>query len=248
MKLIKYFSNILKRKKKQISQQELDLSSKLEKIIGYTPHTIAYFIEAFTLKTNKRFSNFERLEFLGDSVLGSIISAHLYLKFLNKNEGFLTQMKSKIVNRQNLNFLGEKFELIKLIANRYNQNLSRDISGNLFEALIGAIFLDVGYETCRKIVMTQFFTEAELLKLEHKIVSYKALLMQTCQQQKIELKMQIELLELPNQNNSYHCKLYVDGNLIANASDFSKKKAEEKACRRTYYYLLKSGRLHFETE
>ncbi len=246
MKLIKYLSNILKRKKSQINNSDKEFSKQLEAIIGYTPLQLDYFKEAFTLKSQNTKNNFERLEFLGDSVLGSFITNYLFHQFPNKDEGYLTQMKSKIVNRQNLNSLGENLGLKKLIVQSLKQSLSADITGNLLEALIGAIFLDIGYSACEKIVMNRIFSKVEMLKLENKIISYKGYLMQICQQQKINLQIHSLQEDRPNQNNVYFTKVYIDEHLIANACDISKKKSEEKACRRSYYYLLKSERIQFE--
>jgi ribonuclease-3 len=102
-------------------------------------------------------SNYERLEFLGDSVLGTIISCHLFQTYPQANEGYLTQMKSKIVNRKNLNKLGEDLKAYQSSA-KAKQFISfgENISGNLFEALIGAVYLDFHYETCKKIILEKF--------------------------------------------------------------------------------------------
>jgi ribonuclease-3 len=92
---------------------------------------------------------------LGDSVLGTIISCHLFQTYPQANEGYLTQMKSKIVNRKNLNKLGEDLKLTNLLQNKILA-LGENISGNLFEALIGAVYLDFHYETCKKIILEKF--------------------------------------------------------------------------------------------
>ena len=146
------------------------------------------FKEAFTLKspnTTKEAFNYERLEYLGDAVLGSIVSCHIFHEYPNANEGFLTQMKSKVVNRKNLNALGERLELTRFLQNKEeNTTLSENIHGNLFEALVGAIYQDIDYDKCREIILGQLLTKQDILNLENKIISYKGLLLEWGQKQK----------------------------------------------------------------
>ena len=176
MELKNYFSKLLpKNRTKKLTEKDIIFRKKISKIVGYNIHDIEIFKEAFSLKsssknTNKK--NYERLEFLGDSVLGTIISCHLFQVYPNENEGFLTQMKSKIVNRKNLNKLGDDLKLCNLLqADISHTILSENISGNLLEALIGAIYLDIDYEFCKKIVLDKILTPSTINKLEHKIIS-----------------------------------------------------------------------------
>ncbi len=249
MELQKYFSKFRIKKEKKTSEKDEFLSSEISKIIGCPVNNINLYREAFSLKTSsqkKEIGNYERLEFLGDSVLGAIISCHLFLSYPDANEGYLTQMKSKIVNRKNLNKLGEELSLTRFLQNENAAPLSENISGNLFEALIGAIYLDVDYETCRKIVLERLLPPSEINKLENKIISYKGLLLEWSQKKKVEIKY--ETCEEKQLNKHFVFRSYVllEGKKISNATETSKKKAEEKAAQRAFYILNKKQSI-FET-
>lgn len=169
MELKKYFSKFLIQRKKLLSEKDFLLSKEISKIIGYQIQNINLYREAFSLKTSSKNpdnKNYERLEFLGDSILGSIISCHLFATYPNANEGYLTQMKSKIVNRKNLNKLGDDLQLIKLIQNGNSSILSENISGNLFEALVGAIYLDLDYTICKNVVLEAIWSTSFSCRLK----------------------------------------------------------------------------------
>ena len=153
-------------------------------------------------------------------------------------------MKSKIVNRRNLNRLGEELGLKKHIQNSYNlQLLGENIAGNLLEALIGAIYLDANYKTCEKVVTNWLLNDREIIRLEKKIVIYKSLLLEWSQKKKV--KIEYETLE-DTSNGKYPCfRCYVllEDKKIVNASETSKKKAEEKAAQRAFYTLNKKEQI-----
>jgi ribonuclease-3 len=174
MELQKYFSKfLLKNRKRKLTERDYFLSTELSRMLGTEVQNVALYREAFSLKNSSKNqdSNYERLEFLGDSVLGTIISCHLFQTYPQANEGYLTQMKSKIVNRKNLNKLGEDLKLTDLLQKSGSVALGENISGNLFEALIGAVYLDFQYDACKKIILERLLTPTEINKLENKIVS-----------------------------------------------------------------------------
>ncbi len=227
---------------KKKTEKEALLSARISKIIGQRVNDIKLYQEAFSLKNSTKTNdsgNFERLEFLGDAVLGSIISCYLYKNYPNENEGFLTQMKSKIVNRKNLNSLGEKLKLTDIIQNDNKGNLGENISGNLFEAFIGAIYMDFKYEKCKDIVMKKLLTEKDIEKLENKIVSYKGLLLEWSQKKKVVIRYETSEELLPNKSIIFRSCIYLNDEKISNASETSKKKAEEKSAQRAFYTLNK---------
>ena len=242
MELKKYLTQFLVNRKKQLSEKDYILASEISKITGCTVQNIDLYREAFSIKTsskNKQVKNYERLEFLGDSVLGTIISCHLFATYPDANEGYLTQMKSKIVNRKNLNKLGTELGLTKFLQNDVNTSLSENISWNLLESLIGALYLDVDYETCKKIVLERLLTPSEINKLENKIVSYKGLLLEWSQKKKVIIKYETCEEVQPNKNMVFRSHVWLDEVKIANATETSKKKAEEKAAQRAFYILNK---------
>lgn len=230
------------KKNQKFSEKDLNFKKEITKLLGYDINNLEIYREAFSLKSSSRGvdkKNYERLEFLGDSVLGSIISCHLYIIYPDANEGFLTQMKSKIVNRKNLNKLGEELQLTNLIFADSSVTLGENITGNLLEAFVGAIFLDTNYETCKKIVLEKLMPPAEINKLENKIVSYKGLLLEWSQKKKVSVRYETEEEQLPNKQVAFRCYVWLKDEKIANASDSSKKKAEEKAAQRAFYMLNK---------
>ena len=242
MELKKYFSKFLhKSRKKNLTARDFFLYSELNKIIGAEIQNIKLYQEAFALKINSKSddSNYERLEFLGDSVLGTIVSNYLFQTYPNANEGYLTQMKSKIVNRKNLNKLGDNLKLTNFIQKNPTVALGENISGNLLEAFIGAIYLDFQYDMCEKIVLEKLLTPSEINKLENKIVSYKGLLLEWSQKKKMQIKYETCEENLVNKSIHFRCIVWLGDTKIANACEASKKKAEEKAAQRAFYILNK---------
>lgn len=242
MELQKYFSKFLLRpRKKVLTDQELFLSTEIAKITGTEIFNIEIYKEAFSLKlaSEKNGKNYERLEFLGDSILGSIISCYLFETYPEENEGYLTQMKAKIVNRKNLNKIGEDLKLTQFIQKGNTSSLGENTAGNLFEAFVGAIYLDLGYEICSKTVLERLLTPAEMAKLENKIMSYKGLLLEWSQKKKCILSYETIEEHLPNKTLVFRSIVKIDGEKIANATESSKKKAEEKAAQRAFYILNK---------
>ncbi|MBC7555485.1 MAG: ribonuclease III [Chryseobacterium sp.] len=243
MEFQKYFSKfLLKDRKKNYSEEDYNFKAEIEKILGLHIENIEIYKEAFSLRTSSKLKNkknYERLEFLGDSVLGTIISCYLFEKYATSNEGYLTQMKSKIVNRKNLNRLGDELGLKGLILNNNSLTLSENISGNLLEALIGSIYLDFNYELCHKIVLERLLKASDINKLENKIISYKGLLLEWSQKKKVPICY--ETCEEFHANNNLVFRSYVilDKEKISNATESSKKKAEEKAAQRAFYILNK---------
>ena len=244
MELKNYFFKFLpKNRTQKLSEKDLLFRKNISHIVGYNIHNLEIFKEAFSLKsstksTNKK--NYDRLEFLGDSVLGTIISCHLFQTYPNENEGFLTQMKSKIVNRKNLNKLGEDLKLSSLLQVDTSQIiLSENISGNLLEALIGAIYLDIDYEFCKKIVLDRILTPSTINKLENKIISYKGLLLEWSQKKKVSIRYETCEEIQPNKTILFRCHVWLQNEKISNALEASKKKAEEKAAKRAFYVLSK---------
>lgn len=243
-----YLLQLLKKKPKKTENKGSGFESCMNELVGYKIKNIQIFREAFSVKTSqkeRKHFNYERLEFLGDAILGSIISSYLYELYPDAKEGFLTQMKSKIVNRKNLNEQGEKLQLKKYIINNdTNISLGENISGNLFEALVGAIFLDLDYQRCQEVIIQNLLTKEDITKLENKIISYKGLLLEWGQKQKCNMRFETTEQESPHKTVSFKCCIWVDDKRISNASELSKKKAEEKAAQRAYYSLYKKENLN----
>lgn len=249
-KLRNYLSKFIFREKKAslLSKEDIKFSQKISKVVGYPIQNLHLYQEAFSLKysNNKNSKTYERLEFLGDAILGSIISSYLFLHYPNANEGYMTQLKSKIVNRKNLNQLGDELGLPSLVNKKgKNMALGENISGNLLEALVGAIFLDTNYEFCEKIVLEKILTPIRINRLENKVGSYKSLLLEWSQKEKKILSYDtIEEHDASDKTFVFRCNVFLDELKITNASASSKKKAEEKAAQRAFYMLNK--KMHIE--
>ena len=172
-------------------------------------------------------------------MLGSIIASYLYKKVPKGNEGYLTQMRSKIVSREHLNELGKDLDLLKYVKSNFDrENVGDNIHGNIFEALIGAIYLDRGYNYCKKFIYEKVITYyVDIAKLEGKITSYKGLIIEWCQKQKKQYSF--DIYEDSGNENTKHfsVKISIDGVLIAKGRATSKKKAEEQASKRVYFAL-----------
>jgi len=215
---------------------------KIEKLIGYKPTQWNVFHECFTHSSihdgydNK---NFERLEFLGDAILGSIVSDYLYRQAPNEKEGYLTQMRSKMVNRKSLNALGAELRLTRYLHKRNNTNLGENINGNLYEALIGAVYIDSGFEICRDFISKTLIKTKDYAKLEKKVTSYKSLIIEWGQKNKQEISFNTLQEENAEDVLIFDSIVRVNDKVIAKGRATSKKKAEENAARRAYYSLSK---------
>ena len=181
--------------------------------------------------------NYERLEFLGDAMLGSVIAAHLYNQVPTGDEGYLTKMRSKIVSRDHLNELGRDLNLIQFIESKVPvSHFGENIHGNIFEALVGAIFLDKGYVACENFIQKKVIKPyVDIPKLEGKVISYKSLLIEWCQKEKKSFNFETYEDNGNDGQKYFGVKLSIDNKIVAKARATSKKKAEEKASQRAYF-------------
>lgn len=218
---------------------------EIENIIGFKPQSIYFYQKAFTHRsTNKMDSkgnpmNYERLEFLGDAMLSAVIAAHLYNEVPTGDEGYLTKMRSKIVSRDHLNELGRDLDLIRFVESKVpTQHFGENIHGNIFEALVGAIFLDKGYSFCEQFIQKSVVKPyVDIAKLEGKVISYKSLLIEWCQKEKKSFHYDVFDDNANDGQKYFGVKLSIDGKIIAKARATSKKKAEEKASQRGFFAL-----------
>jgi len=215
----------------------------IQKILGFNPIDISDYKKAFTHRSLSKVDpkgnpvNYERLEFLGDSILSTVIAAHLFNKAPAGDEGYLTKMRSKIVSREHLNELGRDLNLVQFIESKVPVlHFGENIHGNLFEALVGAVFLDRGYTYCEKFIQKRVITPyVDIAKLEGKVISYKSLLIEWCQKEKKTFHYDVYEDNEITGERLFGVKLSIDGKIIAKARASSKKKAEEKASQRGYF-------------
>lgn len=216
---------------------------ELRKLLGFRPRNFKLYKTAFThrsvkvVDTQGNLVNYERLEFLGDAMLGSIIAAFLYKIVPEGNEGYLTQMRSKIVSRKQLNELGKELDLIRFVQSKISKNrMGPNIYGNIFEALIGAIYLDKGYDFCEKFIEKNVIAiYLDIPALENKITSYKGIVIEWCQKTKKKLSLDTYEDSGNESIRHYSVRLTVNKEVVSKGRSTSKKKAEEIACRRYYF-------------
>jgi len=219
------------------------LARRMRSLIGFTPSKLKIFKLAFYHKSasndkmNAITSN-ERLEYLGDAVLGTIVAEYLFKKYPNKNEGFLTKMRSKIVKRQSLNNIADKMGL-DVILNEYNQTrLSRSMLGNALEALVGAVYLECGYYGTKRYVVQKILRNyLDIHRLEEYDDNYKSQLLEYCQKngQVVTYKMLAKYKF--DKRDRFKVAVMIDGKKLATADDFNKKSAEQTASEKAMHIL-----------
>jgi ribonuclease-3 len=155
------------------------------------------------------------------------------------DEGYLTKMRSKIVSREHLNELGRDLNLIQFVESKVPaQHFGENIHGNIFEALVGAIYLDQGYIVCEKFIQKKVITPyVDIARLEGKVISYKSLIIEWCQKEKKTFNFDVFEDNGITGEKLFGVKLSIDQKVIAKARAVSKKKAEEKAAQRAYFAL-----------
>jgi len=216
---------------------------QLKKVLGFKPKNKTLYLKAFThrsmnIKDNEGNPvNYERLEFMGDAMLSAVIASFLFSEVPHGDEGYLTKMRSKVVSREHLNELGKELNLIDLVESKIpKNNFGNNIHGNLFEALVGAIFLDRGYKYCEKFIHKRIIEpHVDIETLEGKVISYKSLLIEWCQKEKKTFDYEIYEDTGNDELKHFSVKLSIDDKVVAKARATSKKKAEEKASRRAFF-------------
>ncbi|WP_299064581.1 ribonuclease III [uncultured Polaribacter sp.] len=240
-------NNFIRKIVQSHSKEDAEFHNELRKLLNFSPRKINQYKKAFTHRSVQMLDkkgnpiNYERLEFLGDSILGSVIAAYLYKKVPTGTEGYLTQMRSKIVSREHLNELGKDLNLIKFVKSNIDQsNVGDNIHGNIFEALIGAIYLDKGYNFCQKFIYHNVIVPyVDIEKLEGKITSYKGLIIEWCQKQKKIYSFDTYEDSGNDPVKHFSVKVSIDGEQVAKGRATSKKKAEEQASKRVYFAFQK---------
>lgn len=233
------------RKKNKIAGD--NLSSAIKNVFGFKPKNISLYKLAFRHKSiataehnGLRHSN-ERLEYLGDAVLGSCVADFLFKKFPYKDEGFLTEIRSRIVSRQNLNALSRKLGIDKLIqTSRENKTAGTSILGDAFEAFVGAIYLDKGYRFTYKIIVQKIIqNHLDLDEIIVKEINFKSRLIEWAQKERKNIEFNV-VKELENGKNLkiYVVELLIDKQVIAKGEDYSIKKAEQNASTKAWEKLF----------
>jgi ribonuclease-3 len=241
---------------KSLFSADKELSQSLKNIFGFYPGNIFLYQLAFKHKSvssetinGYKLSN-ERLEYLGDAILSAVIADFLFKKFPYKNEGFLTEMRSRIVSRASLNKLSQKLGLDKLI-NFSNDGRSkfRSLGGDAFEAFIGALYLDKGFRFTRKIIIKRIVEmHIDLENLEKNDYNFKSKLIEWAQKEKQQLDFKMTGETGESYEKMYVVEVVVNEKTYSSAKDFSIKGAEQLAAEKAWNIMSESGMINQVTE
>jgi len=213
------------------------LFDAIKNIFGFYPGNIFLYKLALRhrsvakeLNNGAKISN-ERLEYLGDAIISAVVADHLFKTFPLKDEGFLTEMRSRIVSRATLNNLSEKLGIVDLIQiNSDSNNVYRSMKGDAFEALVGAIYLDQGYEFTRKVLIEKVIRlNFDLEELENNNTNYKSRLIEWAQRERVNVEF-VTLNEVGHgYTKQYVVEVLLDKKSYGRGRDYSIKGAEQNA-------------------
>lgn len=225
-----------------LSKKRQEPFLSLKRILGFYPHNIELYEMAVSHRSfpfrnkNGELVNNERLEFLGDAVLNSIISDILYHRYGNEKEGFLTNARSNIVKRDSLNKICRQTGLDKLVVTDKQLNLkdNANIYGNTLEAFIGAIYLDAGYEKCAQFVKKRMLISPELMQsIAEDNENYKSELLEWCQQRYLTLDFELVDEKVDNHNrHTFTSQVFINNKPICIGSGANKKESHQQASSR----------------
>ena len=220
------------------------------KILGFFPRNIRFYQQALLHKSTSvrsekgRPLNNERLEFLGDAILDAIVGDIVYKHFEGRREGFLTNTRSKIVQRETLNKLAVEIGLDKLV--KYSTRSSSHNSymyGNAFEALIGAIYLDQGYERCKQFMEEKILKNyIDLDKMSRKEVNFKSKLIEWSQKNKMEVSFELIEQSLDRDYNPmFHTEVLIENLPAGTGTGYSKKESQQNAAQMALKKIKNDG-------
>ncbi len=213
------------------------LHQSLRNILGFYPGNIALYKSAFRhssaashIKDGVKDSN-ERLEFLGDSVIGTVVADYLFKKFPFKDEGFLTKMRSKMVSRNQHNTIANKLGLNNFIERDTDRRgMPSSINGDAYEALIGAIYLDKGFDFAQQFLLTRIINvHIDMEEVETKEVDFKSKFIEWAQKEKKDWTFETAVDGNAAADKLFTIQLIVEEKVMGSAQHFSKKRAEQMA-------------------
>ncbi len=220
------------------NSQDKRLASSIKLIIGRKPLNLSLYRLALTPASlgeesakGFRISN-ERLEFLGDAILGSVIAEHLFQKFPYRDEGFLTETRSKLVNRETLNDIGIKIGLKKtleqvLASRQFTGNKS--LYGDILEAFVGAVYLDRGYRFTQRLILNRILIHMDLDGMISTVSNFKSKIIEWSQKENKEIEYKVLQINGNQRFKEFVVELLIEGNTVSQGKGPTKKKAEQEA-------------------
>jgi ribonuclease-3 len=216
---------------------------------GYSPKNISLYQQAFfhssiSVKRSGTVISNERLEFLGDALLGAIVADYLFKMFPYKDEGFLTQLRSRIVNGQTLKELALKFGFNHFLKASLTKDEKTKSSayGDAFEAFIGAVYLDAGFNKTKQFVVSRIIKmHVDIDSLVTSNQDYKSQLQIYCQRNKLNLEYKLVSEDRVGVHKMYAIEVYINGKAYTRFENYSKRNAEQKAAQLTLEELQKEN-------
>ncbi|MEJ6613507.1 MAG: ribonuclease III [Saprospiraceae bacterium] len=214
-----------------------NLARKLKPIIGFVPARLHIFRLAFyhkSMNNNEGHNgNNERLEYLGDAILSTVVAEYLFKKYPQKDEGFLTKMRSKIVKRKTLNLIADRMGLDVVLSEYTQGRMSHSMLGNALEALVGAIYIEFGYNKTKHYVIRNILMKyLDIHALEQADDNYKSMLLEWCQKHGKQVGYRVIAKTKLDKRDRFKVAVIVDGEKVSTAEDFNKKSAEQTASRK----------------
>jgi ribonuclease III len=215
-------------------KKDNEFNAQLYHLLGYKPRRVSLYKMALTHSSlaEKVEGNNERLEFLGDAVLSSVVGHYLFTKYPYKGEGFLTEMRSKMVNRMMLNEIGKKLGLDKIALYNKNDNSLKksQIFGNALEALLGAVFLEKGYKKTNAWIISKIIIPfLDVDELENIEINFKNKLLSWANKQGKSLKFEMVEENVEKGRKYFIMAVMLEGEIVAKGRAFNKKDASQLA-------------------
>lgn len=232
-------------------RKEKELYLSIYHIIGILPHNLEYYKTALLHKSVARRNekgrpiNNERLEFLGDAILDAIVGDIVFQHFSGKREGFLTNTRSKIVQRDTLNRLAKDMGITRLIlSNGRSASHNSYLGGNAFEALVGALYLDHGYNACKKFMQKQILGELiNIDKVAYKEVNFKSKLLEWTQKHKVEIEFKpLNFGKDSDGNPTFSFQVILENIACGEGKGYSKKESQQEAAKETMQRIRKDAK------
>lgn len=230
-----------------LSKEKRQFAARIHSITGLWPKNLYLYEQAFRHPSSlasqqlEKEDSYERLEFLGDSILGATVAEYLFKKYPRKDEGFLTDIRSRIVNGESLNKLAKKISLDSLIEfEKRNKSVKySSMYGDIVEALIAAIYLDYGFAEAKRFILYKLiFNHLDIEHIVQHNSNYKSVLLEYCNKNNKSVSFELVGEEGAGYQKVFTIEVLVDGESVALGKGNSKKKAEQEASLAAHNVLL----------
>ena len=231
---------LFQRKKSSLISTQYKLF--LKESLGIAPRDEKWYLQAITHRSKKKSEenkgDNERLEFLGDALISLVVADYLFSKFPDKDEGYLTQLRAKIVSRNYLNKLAKKLQLDEFIIYQKTKNTYKSLLGNCLEALFGAIMIDQGYEKAKQIFTVKILEKlVDLNQVKAENRDFKSELFMLFQKQNKTVNIDIKENQTTNNAKKFVAVVFMDEKELGIGFGNAKKEAEQEACKNSLTLL-----------